>query len=130
VRDRTEDGKIPSKETIQGRSASWLENNSFLHEQSTILVGFSLIEILPDGTVQQDFDHHLVWDLMFNTFFQGRKGLWPTQRSVAHGIKSYHEAYTPHYESQLIPFVTYIPIEAIAMCFACVSSFSLLSRIF
>lgn len=58
---------------------------------------------------------------MFGTFFRGSANHFSSSRSVAKGIKLYYDTFRPNYRSKLIPFVTYIPIEALAMCFAAVS---------
>jgi hypothetical protein len=68
----------------------------------------------------QDLAQPLAYDIAFETFFVGKKCSFGHVRPFAQDIKDYHDKYGS--DSPLIPFVTYLPIEALAICFTTVSS--------
>ena len=70
----------------------------------------------------QDLAQTLAYDISFETYFVGKKRSFGQTRSYAQDIKDYHDTYGS--DSPLIPFVTYLPIEALAMSFTAVSSLS------
>jgi len=77
--------------------------------------------VIDDGKMLlQDLAQPLAYDIAFDTFFVGKKRSLGQTRSYAKDIKDYHDTYGS--ESPLIPFVSYLPIEALAMCFTTVSS--------
>ena len=79
----------------------------------------SLLVVTNSKTPAQDFGQPLAYDLMNETFFVGTANYLSSKRSVAQGIKLFYDTYG--YKSKLVPFVTYLPIEALAICFTAVS---------
>ena len=79
----------------------------------------SSLVVTEGKTVAQDFGQPLAYDLVYETFFVGTANYLGSKRSVAQGIKLFHDTYG--YKSKLVPFVTYLPIEALAICFTAVS---------
>lgn len=71
-----------------------------------------------DEILVQDFGQPLAYELAYDVFFAAKKHSFGPNRSYAHNIKTYHDKYG--YKSPLVAFVTFIPIEALAMCFTAV----------
>jgi hypothetical protein len=66
----TDEGAVPSFDVIRARSASQRKNNAFCHASIDVR-NITLGHHPDDETLLQDYAQHLVYDLVYDTFFTG-----------------------------------------------------------